>query len=100
MRPARLLTATLAVVAIAAIPLAAPASAAESGVTASAAESGVTAQTSTTSRREGARTQLQADQLAALKARAKVEIDRRLATLAELDRRIHGARHLSGQDRR
>jgi hypothetical protein len=78
MRPHKLLAAVLVVASLA---VAAPAQ----------------AQTPTTS--PSRRGQLQSDALAAIKARAKAEIDRRLVTLDQLSKLVGDARHLTSANR-
>src|SRR5438309_2160229 len=66
-------------------------------VTSLAMAAPVHAQTATTTQTR--RGQLQADAIAAIKARAKVEVDRRLVTLDDLKKLVDGARHSTASDR-
>lgn len=63
------------------------------------APAAASAQTTTTIARRGARAEVRADDIAAVKARCDAQVDRRVATIAELDRAIDQARDLTGAHR-
>jgi len=65
----------------------------------SLAPAAASAQTTTTTPRRGARAEVRADDVAAIKARCDAQVDRRLATIADLERVIDQARDLTGAHR-